>query len=133
MIQFDEFTRISEDYSNVYEGLAAQFNEETGLDDGTTPATLSGVDADRFHELMYELEWRRRFSALQEEVGEVEDAINDGDFTEAEKELTDVIVTAFTLADTFGIDIQERYCNKMDHNLQKSSSVSSTGKVTDDV
>lgn len=118
-----------------YEDLAQRFNEKMGLVEGTTPTSLREFvqfDMDGHRELMEELEWRRRFSQVQEEVGEVEDAINDGDFEQAEQELADVAVTVFTMADTLNVDLERLYVEKMEHNLQKSGELTETGKVVDD-
>lgn len=126
-----DYVHISETEKNIYEGLAADFNAHTGLDVGTTPTSSKDLD-EEFHKLMHELEWRRRVSKLQEEVGEIEDALNANDYIQARKELADALVAIFSAADTLKIDIYELYADEMERNLRKSGKFTDTGALIDD-
>jgi len=69
-------------------------------------------------------------SFLSEESGEVSKCLNDGEPPEhLQKEVADVVVLCFAIADVFGFDMQKEFHGVMDENDQKPMTQSGTGKL----
>lgn len=101
---------------DIYTELAEEFNEKMGINDPSND---------------YWEEWRIRTMIIAEEVGELVEAVNKGKEDKLNEELTDIVITCFTAANTMNVDLREEYMEKMEYNLKKSGKTKS-GKVVDD-
>lgn len=68
---------------------------------------------------------------INEEVGELSEAVVTGDEVAIKAEAADVLVTVFLLAEQMDFNLHEAYCNKMEYNLTKSGRLQG-GKIMDD-